>query len=188
MNMDTLPQLAIAHLLLRLQPLNRALRSAVEAQKIDAEHLSPQDLRSLCVTDQQVLRLLERLEAHADSHPRLEPISNKEERAAEDQLRLRAVAIKAILPLDQLSQRLDLTDFEQEAVLLCVAPELDRAYERVYAYVLDDLNRRFPCVGLLAGGTPPFPEERAGPGPAPHSFRKVAPVWGTLAFQVKPPS
>ena len=45
--------------------------------------------------------------------------------------------------------RLGLTDDEQQALLLCAAPELDRAYERVIAYVLDDLNRRFPCVELL---------------------------------------
>ena len=54
-----------------------------------------------------------------------------------------------ILPLDELAGRLGLTDEEQQALLLCAAPELDRAYERVIAYVLDDLNRRFPCVELL---------------------------------------
>src|SRR5262249_4010312 len=39
------------------------------------------------------------------------------------------------------------------AVLLCAAVELDRSYERIYAYILDDLNRRYPCVELLSSLT-----------------------------------
>ena len=57
------------------------------------------------------------------------------------------------LPLDELAGRFGLTDDEQQALLLCAAPELDRAYERVIAYILDDLNRRFPCVELLTAVT-----------------------------------
>ena len=40
------------------------------------------------------------------------------------------------------------------------APELDRAYERIYAFILDDLNRRHPCTELLAALTAPTIEER----------------------------
>src|SRR5258708_3012524 len=112
MSMDSLPQLAVSHVLLRLQPLNRALRSAVENQSVEAERLSPPDLQSRWVTDQQALGLLERLDAQPDGYPRFEPI-NEEEREAEDQLRLRAQAINAALPLDQLSQTFGLANFEQ---------------------------------------------------------------------------
>ena len=72
-----------------------------------------------------------------------------DEEAAEQQIREQASATGEVLPLDELAGRLGLTDQEQQALLLCVAPELDRAYERVIAYVLDDLDRRFPCVELL---------------------------------------
>src|SRR5262249_18736249 len=59
----------------------------------------------------------------------------------------------ATLPLNRLMQKLSLSPFEQEAVLLCAAPELDRSYERIYAYILDDLNRRWPCIELLSSLT-----------------------------------
>src|SRR5205085_12424762 len=46
-----------------------------------------------------------------------------------------------------------LTEFELEAILLCAAVEIDRSYERIYAYILDDLNRRYPCIELLCSLT-----------------------------------
>src|SRR6185503_4857874 len=67
--------------------------------------------------------------------------------------RAQADYLGARLPFDYLSSELGLTPFEQEAVLICAAPEIDRSYERIYAYALDDLNRRFPCVELLCGLT-----------------------------------
>src|SRR5262249_50954117 len=40
--------------------------------------------------------------------------------------------------------------FEQLAVVLCAAPELDRSYERIYAFILDELGRRAACPELLS--------------------------------------
>ena len=43
---------------------------------------------------------------------------------------------------------LDLTSFEQDLLLLCLALELDRGYERIYAYLQDDITARQPTAGL----------------------------------------
>src|SRR5262249_13073874 len=75
---------------------------------------------------------------------------NAEERADEQGLRERAAAAGCALPVDRLTDDLGLRPFELEAVLLCVAPEVDRSFERVYALVLDDLNRLQACIELLA--------------------------------------
>jgi hypothetical protein len=58
------PSLAIAHLLLRLRPLNRALRRAVENQRLAAAQLSRPDLSALCLTDEHVKILLDQVEQH----------------------------------------------------------------------------------------------------------------------------
>ena len=55
--------LAIRHLLIRLRPLNRALRAAVERQAAEAAQLDRPDLVPYCITDQQVAALLDRLDA-----------------------------------------------------------------------------------------------------------------------------
>ena len=55
--------LAIRHLLIRLRPLNRALRAAVERQAAEAAQLDRPDLVPYCITDEQVAVLLDRLDA-----------------------------------------------------------------------------------------------------------------------------
>ena len=140
--------LAIRHLLIRLRPLNRALRAAVERQAAESAQLDRPDLVPYCITDEQVAALLDRLDALPLPDSAGAASLTLEEQAAEQQIREQAAAAGMVLPLDELAG-LGLTDQEQQALLLCAAPELDRAYERVIAYVLDDLNRRFPCVELL---------------------------------------
>jgi hypothetical protein len=145
--------LAIRHLLIRLRPLNRALRAAVERQAAEAAKLNRPDLVPYCITDEQVGTLLDRLDAlplpGGASFAALTP----SEQDAERQVREEAAAAGVLLPLDELAGRCELIDEEQQALLLCAAPELDRAYERVIAYILDDLNRCFPCVELLTAVT-----------------------------------
>lgn len=50
--------------------------------------------------------------------------------------------------LERLVQLFGLTSFERETLLLCLAPELDLAFERLYAYVQDDVTRKYPTPHL----------------------------------------
>lgn len=52
------------------------------------------------------------------------------------------------LRLVELAALFDLTAVDLNIVLLCLAPELDRGYERLYAYLHDDVTRRQPTVDL----------------------------------------
>src|SRR6201996_3017670 len=121
--------LAIRHLLVRLRPGNRALRAAVERQAAEAAQLDRPDLVPYCITDEQVSVLLDRLDALSWSDVPGDATPTHEELAAEKQLRGEAVASSVLLPLDELASRRGLTGQEQQALLLCAAPELDRAYE-----------------------------------------------------------
>ncbi|HEV7669572.1 MAG TPA: ATP-binding protein [Thermoanaerobaculia bacterium] len=149
--------LAVEHLALRLRPLHRALRNAVHRQTAEAERLLRPDVTPLCVTPDQVETLLGDVEAlpgwAGTSAPLLPGEVIEEERLRSRALAETGAGVGKELPLDRLSRRLGLDAFDEEAVLLCAAPEIDRAYERIYAYVLDDLNRRFPSVELLASLT-----------------------------------
>jgi SpoVK/Ycf46/Vps4 family AAA+-type ATPase len=53
------------------------------------------------------------------------------------------------LALPQLAQLFHLTRFEERCLLICLAPELARKYEKIYAYLQDDVTRKKPSVGLL---------------------------------------
>ena len=50
--------------------------------------------------------------------------------------------------LDVLTIRFGLTAFEREVLLLCLAPEIDPAFERLYAYVQDDATRKYATPHL----------------------------------------
>ncbi|MFI0777444.1 ATP-binding protein [Streptomyces sp. NPDC021212] len=139
---------AVEHLRIRLADTHRALRAAVERQAQLAARLTRPDLTPYCVTDEQVDVLLG--EVHAFTDTMAEPhVPRRGESEAEQGLRRRASAEGKTLPLDALATRFGLTRAEQDALLLVAAPELDRGYERIYAYIVDNLNRRLPSVELL---------------------------------------
>jgi SpoVK/Ycf46/Vps4 family AAA+-type ATPase len=53
------------------------------------------------------------------------------------------------LSLPQLARLFGLSDFELQAVVICMAPELDRKYDRLYAYLQDDITRKKPSIDLV---------------------------------------
>src|SRR2546423_7014085 len=146
-----------------MRPVNRVLRAAVERQAAEAALLDRPDLTPYCIPDEQVRRLLDRVERPgAGAGDAAAAVPTDDETAAEQLLRTRADAAGVTLPLDELENRLGLSTTEVSALLLCAAPEIDRGYERIYAYILDDLNRRVARVGLLCEGPA---RSTSGPGP-----------------------
>ncbi|MBM0745394.1 ATP-binding protein (plasmid) [Phormidium sp. CLA17] len=56
---------------------------------------------------------------------------------------------EVFLPLIQLARTFKLSPFEAQAVVICLAPELHRKYDRLYAYLQDDITRKKPSVDLI---------------------------------------
>jgi hypothetical protein len=54
----------------------------------------------------------------------------------------------AIPPLVALAQIFRLDAFEMQCLIVCLAPELRRKYDRIYAYLQDDITRKKPSVDL----------------------------------------
>src|SRR5262249_41427898 len=69
---------------------------------------------------------------------------------AQIKARLKASAEKKVfLPLPHLTRLFQLTTFEVWVILVTLAPELDRKYEKVYAYLQDDVTRKKPTIDLI---------------------------------------
>src|SRR6185436_2353001 len=66
-----------------------------------------------------------------------------EERKAE------SVRLGIELRLDELARRFALTPFDGDVLLVTLAPEVDLRYERLFAYLQDDVTRRRPSVDLV---------------------------------------
>jgi hypothetical protein len=74
------------------------------------------------------------------------------------------------LRLDLLTQRFALDTAERDVLLLCLLPELDGRFRRLYGYLHDDVSRGSATVGLL--------DEMLGP--APFSARRALHPGGRL--------
>jgi hypothetical protein len=68
---------------------------------------------------------------------------------AEEQIQSRIRAQGAPLRLQQLGQLFALTRFDVDALLVALAPEIDLRYERLYAYLQDDVTCKRPSVALI---------------------------------------
>ncbi len=53
------------------------------------------------------------------------------------------------LPLQELAATFQLDSFDLDALLICLAPALDLRYERLYAYLQDDVTRKQASVNLI---------------------------------------
>jgi hypothetical protein len=171
------PDYATAHLRLRLRPLHRALRAAVVRQTRFAEQLTRPDLTPFCVTVEQAGLLLDRVEA-GDARDAGGAAPTEDENHAERDLRRGAAAAGVALPLDELTGRFRLSRPEQDALLLVAAPELDQAYGRLYAYVVDDLNRCLASAELLTATLDRIPRQLLGPAGPLRRYGLVHPLPG----------
>ena len=70
-------------------------------------------------------------------------------RARDIAARVQATPDDVPLQLELLARRFGLDDAERDLLLLCLLPELDARFARLYGYLHDDISRRFATVGLL---------------------------------------
>jgi len=119
------------------------------------KHDASQDYMSWRISDAQADWLLQGEDEHAelafyDTDPDAKAISSAlaaietEIDALGDSLRQ-----AGMLPtLDVVARLFGLSRFERDVFLLALAPELDSSFERLYAYVLDDLTQRHATAQL----------------------------------------
>jgi ATPase family associated with various cellular activities (AAA) len=53
------------------------------------------------------------------------------------------------LPLEIIRERFGLSTFEIECLAICLAPEIDPKYEKLFGYLNDDVTRKYPTPHLL---------------------------------------
>jgi winged helix domain-containing protein/ATPase family protein associated with various cellular activities (AAA) len=79
-----------------------------------------------------------------------EPRDEAELLEAEIDARVRSAVEAGSEPaLERLARRFRLTRLDRRALVLCLAPELDRKYDKLYAYLQDDVTRKRPSADLV---------------------------------------
>jgi SpoVK/Ycf46/Vps4 family AAA+-type ATPase len=139
---------SIEHVLAELDRIHYLIRA--RAADLN-EHRSDDSLQGLCISASELETLLARTpsEDGAASH---RPGDGKELEALSENIARRAEAALGHgvpLRLTRLARLFGLTRFDIDILLIALAPEIDQRYERVYAYLQDDVTRKHASISLL---------------------------------------
>ena len=147
------------HLFDELRRLDLLISCRLPKQGADPGTAIPlQEFKGLVLTEEEIRRLLgdplnnSPSEAHQDTDDL--PTRHLQVALGHVSSHIQARRIASLhdgiyLPLPYLAQLFQLTAFEEQCLLICLAPELDRKYEKLYAYLQDDVTRKKPSVDLI---------------------------------------
>lgn len=120
-----------------LQRLDRLIQKAVEAMRAtQGPNAVAETFRGLHISPEEVKQLLTQT-------PGWPSLRFNEETSSEE-----AEGISECQQLIWLEQCYGLSPLERDIVLVALAPELDLKYERLYAYLQDDVSKKRPTVDL----------------------------------------
>jgi len=151
------------HLEAALRRLGKVLRLGLARRRWDAEASGFNEFRGLVITDEEIENLWRAGEAPPAASEAEVAALRAELEAAEKELAegtARALAAGVRLPLVELARRFDLAPFDLDALLVCLAPDLDLKFEKLYAYLNNDVTRKRPTVDLILKLVCQGPSER----------------------------
>jgi AAA+ superfamily predicted ATPase len=144
---------SLAHLLAEMERIDLLIRCQIAHRyKLQAED---EQFRGLYISDQEVESLLRKpigipqwliskTENQADPAAQLKQIENliheRKQLSVHEGIELR---------LERLRELFELTPFDIDVLLVCMAVEFDLRYEKLYGYLQDDVTKKKPSVELL---------------------------------------
>jgi hypothetical protein len=148
--------LSLQHLHLELLRVDVLIRKAVRSWQLAGQNPSDK-FRGLYISEKDVIDILQRPIASSwGAKVSLPTDENKSFSDANEQIRTQIQQVveeaeeqQQTLRLLELKNKFQLSSFEFDAFLLCIAPALDARYERVYGYLQDDVTHKYPGIGLI---------------------------------------
>lgn len=144
---------SLQHILAELERIDLLIQ--VQVWRARQVHLADEAFQGLVITEEEVDALLEQPAGLPNWTRAPGPWSQPEVQTALDRLasdiarrQVESQRQGAVLRLAELVRRFDLTPLDVDILLICLAPELDLRYERLYAYLQDDVTKKRPSVDL----------------------------------------
>jgi SpoVK/Ycf46/Vps4 family AAA+-type ATPase len=143
------------HLFDELRRLDLILNLQIARQRSDPSGSRFNDFRGLFIAEDEIDQLVDENngphsrgeQSETRSGALLNAIADAEQRITENV----ADSIKGgnQLSLPRLAALFQLSPFDLDALLICLAPELDVKYEKLYAYLQNDVTRKRPTTDLI---------------------------------------
>ncbi|MCJ7622568.1 MAG: hypothetical protein MUO76_03620, partial [Anaerolineaceae bacterium] len=148
--------LSLQHLHLELLRVDVLIRKAVRSWQLAGQN--PADkFRGLYISEKDVIDILQRpigggwganFSLPADENQSFSD-ADKHIHTQIQQVAEEARKQRQTIRLLDLKNKFQLSAFDFDAFLLCIAPTLDTRYERVYGYLQDDVTNKYPGIGLI---------------------------------------
>ncbi|MGD0003979.1 MAG: ATP-binding protein [Anaerolineaceae bacterium] len=188
--------ISVEYTLALLARLDLLIRREVIRFRLNSSVRQDDEYRGLYISDDEVNGLLnDQLPAHIILRPTKLPEDIDQNLAmvaavvdsSIKELSAKASSDNVELRFNHLSKLFDLSENEQQILLICLAPELDLKYERLYAYLQDDVTKKRPTLDLVMRLLCPTFEARLD---VRHAFEPNAPllVWELVALNDDPGS
>lgn len=111
---------SLQHILAELERIDLLIQ--VQGRRARQVHMADSEFQGLCISEQEIDAFL----AQPLGMPR-----------------------RAMPRLEKLERLFHLTPFDVDTLLICLAPELDLRYERLYAYLQDNVTKKRSSVDLV---------------------------------------
>ena len=140
------------HIADELQKLDLLIQLRVMAFQLSARKMQESDaLQQRYISHEEVDWLLSQNGSPETEHPEL---SGTRKQLDILQSKINVMVTQSLehgvfLALPQLAHIFGLSPFEVQLVIICLAPELYRKYNKLYAYLQDDITRKKPSVDLV---------------------------------------
>ncbi len=150
------------HLRDELKSLDLLIRFRTAIFQQQENELRRPDHSSMYISPEEVDHLLKPSPSFSSLQPKVEMIqksldfTQKEINAKVEQ----SMKAGIFLALPKLAKIFSLSSLEIEAIIICLAPELQRKYDKLYAYLQDDITRKKPSVDLILDLVCPSEMER----------------------------
>jgi SpoVK/Ycf46/Vps4 family AAA+-type ATPase len=149
--MDGYPD-ARAHVFDELHRLDLLLALRVAQARRDPSRAAFDQFHGLFLSEDEIDAILAPADRSAAALPSADEEAMRRIRAQEQQIAERTVGTPrsgAELPLVRLTRLFELAPFDVDALMICLAPELDPRYGTLYAYLQDDATRRCATNALV---------------------------------------
>jgi hypothetical protein len=146
-----------------------------------AYQLSLDEFRGLYISDEQVDSLVNQAMSGDRAVPFVADLTTR----AEALRTTNATLLEDGSPWRRVVEEFSLTRFEQDVLLLALAPEVDLKYQTLYAYLNNDITRRWPTRDLALRLFVATPDKGAG---LRRHLLPEAPLFRTGLLQVVPDS
>ena len=187
-------ELSQSYTLALLTRLDILIRREVLNLRLHQTQPGDDEFRGLYISNEEVDELLSEslLAAGLVSSARITPdvLASLDNALLASQARIEAVEKSAegcgqALRLNELCRKFGLSALEREVLVICLAAEVNLKYERLYAYLHDDVTKKRPTVDLVLRLLCSKVEERVG---ARRSFEADAPIirWELITLHDDP--